>query len=268
MVEFAMNNSVHAGLKYTPFFLNFGLHPVTPIMLEAIKLTKESISKDTSKCPAAKHYLLAREEAFKHAMDQLSKARDRYKSYADAKRTDPTYKKGDFVLLSTVNLNKHQQRRKLYPRFVGPFEIIEEVNDVAFKLDIPSTMPIHDVFHVSLLKPYKKGKSPTPPPLPIEVDGELEYEVEKVLLHRERKTNKVTRKEYYLKWLGYGPEHCTWEPEDNLENAADVIDDYWKLQSEIQKKALTRATLAKKRTLGTLIPPPVSSNKRTRWNKM
>jgi hypothetical protein len=263
MVEFAMNNSVHAGLKHTPFFLNFGLHPVTPIMLEAIKLTKESISKDTSKCPSAKHYLLAREEAFKHAMNHLSKARDRYKSYADAKRTDPTYKKGDLVLLSTVNLNKHQLRRKLYPRFVGPFEILEEVNDVAYKLDLPTTLNIHDVFHVSLLKPYKKGKTPTPPPLPIEIDGELEYEVEKVLLHRERKTNRVVKKEYYLKWLGYGPEHCTWEPEDNLDNAADVIDDYWKLHAEIQKKALTRATLAKRRTLGTLIPQPVSS-KRTR----
>lgn len=134
---------------------------------------------------------------------------------------------------------------------------------MAYKLDLPTTLNIHDVFHVSLLKPYKKGKTPTPPPLPIEIDGELEYEVEKVLLHRERKTNRVVKKEYYLKWLGYGPEHCTWEPEDNLDNAADVIDDYWKLHAEIQKKALTRATLAKRRTLGTLIPQPVSS-KRTR----
>ena len=48
-----------------------------------------------------------------------------------------------------------------------------------------------------------------------------------------------------------------------MDNAADVIDDYWKLHAEIQKKALTRATLAKRRTLGTLIPQPVSS-KRTR----
>ena len=79
-------------------------------------------------------------------MDQLSKARDRYKSYADAKRTDPVYKVGDMVLLSTVNLNKHQMRRKLYPKFAGPFEILEAVNEVAYKLALPTTMPSHDVF--------------------------------------------------------------------------------------------------------------------------
>ena len=169
--------------------------------------------------------------------------------------------------MSTTNLNKHQLKRKLYPKFVGPFEIVEEVNEVAYRLALPTTMPIHDVFHVSLLKPYKQGKTPIPPPLPIEVDGELVYEVERILLHRERKTNKVTKREYYVKWVGCGPEHCAWEPEGKLENVADVIDDYWKLQSDIHKKALTRATLAKKRTLGTLIPQPVSSQRNKR-NKM
>ena len=143
---------------------------------------------------------------------------------------------------------------------------MEEVNSVAYKLALPTTMHILDVFHVSLLKPYKPGRT-KPPPVPIEVDGELEFEVEKILLHREKKTNKVVKKEYYIKWLGYGPEHCTWEPESNLNNASDILNDYWLLQSDIQKKALTRATLAKKRTLGTLIPPPDSS-KRTKRNKM
>jgi hypothetical protein len=260
MVEFAMNNSKHAGLTHTPFFLNTGLNPITPIMLEALKLKKESdienlVKQHPSKCPTAVHHLLSRELAFNHAMDQLKKARDRYKSYADAKRTDPTYKVGDKVLLSSVNLNKHNQRRKLYPKFVGPFEIVKEINSVAYKLALPSHMAIHDVFHVSLLKPYVPGKTP-PPPLPIEVDGELLYEVEKILLHRDKKTGKVTKKEYYIKWEGYGPEHCTWEPESNLRNASEVLADYWKLHASIQQaaSARTKATLARKRTLGMLIP--------------
>jgi hypothetical protein len=260
MVEFAMNNSLHAGLKHTPFFLNTGLNPLTPIMLEALKLNADIdkvVQNHPSKCPSAVHYLLSKEMALKHAMEQLTKARDRYKSYADAKRSDPTYKVGDQVLLSTVNLNKQGLRRKLYPKFIGPFKIVAEINAVAYKLDLPSTMDIHNVFHVSLLKPFIPGRTP-PPPLPIEVDGELVYEVEKILLHREKKKGRVVKKEYYIKWEGYGPEHCTWEPENHLINASDVLEDYWKLHASIQQaaSARTKAVLARKRTLGMLIPQP------------
>ena len=148
MVEFAMNNSLHSGLKHTPFFLNTGLNSITPIMLEAIKLSEKEV---VSKCPEAKNHLIQRDEAFKQAMDALIKTRDRYKSYADAKRSDPTYSVGDLVLLSTSNLNKHHLQRKLYPKFVGPFKIISKVNDVAYRLELPATMPIHNVFHVNLL---------------------------------------------------------------------------------------------------------------------
>lgn len=167
-------------------------------------------------------------------------------------------------VLRIENLMDINFKLKLYAKFVGPFEIVAEVNSVAFKLALPTTMPIHDVFHVSLLKPYKQGYMPTPPPLPIEVDGELEYEVEKILLHREKKTNRVVKKEYYIKWLGYGPEHCTWEPESNLHNASDVLEDYWRQQATIQKEALNRATLASKRTLRTLIPLPTSKRIRNK----
>ena len=172
-----------------------------------------------------------------------------------SKRTDPTYKVGDQVLLSTINLNQQGLRRKLYPKFVGPFKIIAEINAVAYKLDLPSNMDIHNVFHVSLLKPFVPGRTP-PPPLPIEVDGELVYEVEKILLHRDKKKGRVVKKEYYIKWEGYGPEHCTWEPESNLINASEVLEDYWKLHASIQQTASTRAkaVLARKRTLGMLIP--------------
>jgi hypothetical protein len=94
MIEFSMNSSLHAGLKHTAFFLNTGLNLITPIMLEAVKLKKESdidkvVKAHPSKCSSAVHYLLSRELAFKHAMHQLTKARDRYKPYADAKHTDP-----------------------------------------------------------------------------------------------------------------------------------------------------------------------------------
>ena len=62
-------------------------------------------------------------------------------------------------------------------------------------------------------------KNPAPP-VPIQVDGELECKVEKILLHRDTTTMKITKhstqhptkREYYIKWLEYVPKHCTWEP--------------------------------------------------------
>jgi hypothetical protein len=248
MVEFAMNNSVHAGLLHTPFFLNTGLHPITPLMLQVIKDSKLKSSEALS-------FNTDRKQAFEFAMQQLKAARDRYKSYADAHRQDTTFQVGDKVLLSTVNLNKHNIRRKLYPKFVGPFTIISKVNDVAYKLDLPSTMPIHNVFHVSLLKTYTPGKTPIPP-MPITIDGELEYEVERILIHRELKLKKGIKREFLIKWVGYGPEHCTWEPEAHLQNAQEALHDYWEMHKHLQaaqQKRLHKQTMPpSKRTKLTL----------------
>ncbi len=237
MVEFAINNSVHAGLRHTPFFLNTGQHPITPIMLQVIKGGKVA-------CAKALQHTQSQTTAFNAAMRYLQAAKDRYKSYADANRVDTSFLVGDRVLLSTVNLNKHNQARKLYPKYVGPFTISQKVNDVAYKLDLPPSMPVHPVFHVSLLKAYVAGKIPPPPPVPFEVEGELEYEVEAVWSHRVKKVGGVNKTEYYVKWLNYGPEHCTWEPEAHLKNAPECVAVYWK-----RVEADNLASLQRKDTL-------------------
>ena len=241
MVEFAINNSVHAGLKHTPFFLNTGQHPITPIMLQVIKDGKTA-------CAQALRHTTSQTTAFTAAMRYLQAARDRYKSYADAGKVDATFNIGDQVLLSTVNLNKHNQARKLYPKYVGPFIITSKVNDVAYKLDLPASMPVHPVFHVSLLKAYVAGKVPAPPPVPFEVEGELEYEVEAVWSHRVKKVGRVEKKDYYVKWMNYGPEHCTWEPEAHLKNAPACVAAYWKKVEADNLASLQRkATMNNKR---------------------
>jgi hypothetical protein len=87
---------------------------------------------------------------------------------------------------------------------------------------LPPCLPVHDVFHTSLLAPFYSDGRHQPPPLPVEVDGGLEYEVEEVLAHRG--DGRVRR--YLVKWLGYGPEHNSWEPVGNLENAPQKVADY------------------------------------------
>jgi hypothetical protein len=104
--------------------------------------------------------------------------------------------------------------------------------------------------------------------MPIEVEGELEFEVERILMHRERKTNRVTKKEYLIKWFGYGPEHCTWEPENALKHAQESLDDYWKQQEAIQNAALQKRDsklskqLSSKRPLCAPISASGSASKR------
>jgi hypothetical protein len=61
----------------------------------------------------------------------------------------------------------------------------------------------------------------------LEIDDSLEYEVERVLGHRDVKRGKGTRKEFLVKWLGYEHEHNTWEPEKHLTRCEDLLADYW-----------------------------------------
>jgi hypothetical protein len=86
-------------------------------------------------------------------------------------------------MLDTKNLSlAAHDCKKLKPRFVGPFEVVKLVGTMSYKLQLPATMKIHPVFHVSLLKPY--SGTPIVPPAPIVIDGAEEYIVEAIVNHR------------------------------------------------------------------------------------
>jgi hypothetical protein len=87
----------------------------------------------------------------------LKATQDRQKSYADSKRTHREFKVGDHVFLK-VKTNRSSLKlgscAKLASRFCGPFEILERIGPVAYMLALPTSMTVHNVFHVSLLKKY------------------------------------------------------------------------------------------------------------------
>ena len=87
------------------------------------------------------------------------------------------------MLLDTRNLNL-QGSKKLKAGFVGPFKIVKLVGPVACKLELGSRLKgVHDVYHVSLLKKYEAGGDGVTPPEPIVIDGDTEFEVERILEH-------------------------------------------------------------------------------------
>ena len=185
-----------------------------------------------------------------HAALQLAKkcmaaAQDRQRIYADKSRRDASFQLGDTVLLNTKNLGlKPSGCRKLWPRYLGPFPITKVVGEVAYELELPTSMSrVHKVFHVSLLKGYKAGDRVPPPPPPVEMaDDDLEWEVEAVLAERGTK-----HKQYLVKWTDYGQEHNTWEPANNLTNCSEALADFKRGRNELPPK---RTSALKKRQRG------------------
>ena len=117
---------------------------------------------------------------------------DREKSYADMKRKDIRYEIGDKVFLKVSPWKKVMRfgkKGKLSHRFIGPYEVIEKVGPVAYRLALPPELEkIHNVFHVSMLWRYRLDSSHVVSSETIELRPDLTYEEEQVeILAREVK---------------------------------------------------------------------------------
>lgn len=146
----------------------------------------------------------------------------------------PTFQIGDKVLLRHENIKTTEPSRKLAPKFLGPFTVIAKLSDVVYRLQLPKTLRIHDVFHVSLLERYRHdsipGRRRLPPPPITTPDGDVEWEVHEVL--NSRIFGRGRRLQYLVSWEGYGPEENSWEPAANLENAPLAVAKFHKKHPE------------------------------------
>ena len=129
----------------------------------------------------------------------LAKVQEDMKRYADKHRSEAVeYKVGDLVLLSTKDLKWQMVGRrseKLTERFVGPYKVKKIISANAVELDLPSTIKIHPVVNISRIKKYTSqvDGQRKEMPKPVIIEGEEEWEVEKILNKR-----KVWGKDKYL----------------------------------------------------------------------
>jgi hypothetical protein len=110
------------------------------------------------------------------------------------------------------------------------------ISTTAYQLDLPATLRIHPVFHVSLLKPYKESedfaRATLPPPVTIPDTEEQEYEVETIL---DKRTIRG-KQQYLVKWTGYPLHDATWEPAHHLKNAQQKVKEFELTRTSILKE--------------------------------
>ena len=111
------------------------------------------------------------------------------------------------------------KKGKLSPRYVGPYEILERVGNVAYRLALPSELGgVHPVFHVSLLRKYLPDPSHVIQLQEVLLDKNLAYEETPVMI-LERQVRKLRSKEIPLvkvAWRNHTPEEATWEVEAEM----------------------------------------------------
>ncbi|XP_049410623.1 uncharacterized protein LOC125873817 [Solanum stenotomum] len=190
-LEFFYNNSYQSSIGMPPYEALYGRKCWTPLCWSEVverKCVGPEIVQQT-------------EDNVKIIKDHLNISSDRQKSYVDLKRRDIEYKVGDKVFLKVSpwkNIMSFGQEGELSPRWIGPYEIIEKVGPVAYKLPLqPELDKIHNFFHVSMLRRCRSDPSHVLPVESIEVNLDLTYNGDPIRID-DRETKKLRNKRIHL----------------------------------------------------------------------
>src|SRR5712672_4164980 len=210
LAQYTRNSWPNASTKKSPYELILGYTPLA-----------HQPSRDTTAIPD----LNTRIQLIKEAREQAQEALKRMQEAMVKESKFKGFEIGQKVWLEGKNIKRPYDSPKLSPKRYGPFRVVAKISPVAYKLKIPATWQVHDVFHASLLTPYKEtvehGKNFLEPP-PDVIEGEEEWEVEQIL--EKRHFGRGKRIQYLVRWKGYSPAHDQWIYKENM-----AVDDLIKI---------------------------------------
>jgi hypothetical protein len=158
----------------------------------------------------------------------LEAAEHRMKRYADKKHTEKEYQVGDSVLLRMQPYAQKTVVNRPFPKiaykFFGPYKITERIRRVAYRLELPVSSQIHNIFHVSQLKDYRADYTPVFAELPkLPQLDTIDAQPEAVLDRRMMKKGNAPMIQVLIKWTGQPDEAATWEDWDVLKTRFPVV---------------------------------------------
>ena len=153
LMEFSYNNSYQSSIEMAPYEALYGRKCRTPLCWDEVgerKLLGPKIVQVTT-------------DNVEVIRNRLKIAQDRHKSYANNRRRDLEFQVRDQVFLRISpwkGVLRFGKKGKLSPRYMGPYEIVERIGEVAYQLRLPPDLArIRDVFHVSMLRKYMADPS-------------------------------------------------------------------------------------------------------------
>ncbi|MCQ7926341.1 hypothetical protein NP234_24490 [Salmonella enterica] len=191
LIEFVYNNSYQASIGMAPYEALYGRPCRSPLCWaeagEPVTVGPELVRQASEKIQIIRQRLLT--------------AQSRQKSYADKRRRPLEFTTDDSVFIKVAPMKgvmRFGKKGKLSPRYVGPYRILERIEKVAYRLELPAEMAsVHDVFHVSMLKKYVPDASHVLTMQSVQIYESLSYE-EKPVEILDRKTKTLRNKEISL----------------------------------------------------------------------
>lgn len=207
---FAYNNSRHAVTETSPFRALHGYNACFTTRLRDEVLEGEAVQ--------ATERVKQMAEMRERMQQSIRNAQAQQATHYNRKHQALDLAIGQMVMLSTKNLKlKDEPKKKLAPKYIGPFKILERIGKQAYRLALPSHFRVHDVFHVNLLEPYRLRPGYEPPTMPLPElaeEGDATYRVERIVNKRKRGRAMF----YEVKWEGWPSNYNTWETYETVKD--------------------------------------------------